>query len=36
VQYDLYYITHWNPLFDLRIMALTVWAMVFRKQKHAY
>lgn len=36
VQYDLYYITHWNPLFDLRIMALTVWAMVFKKQKHAY
>jgi len=36
VQYDLYYITHWNPLFDLRILALTVWSMLFRKQKHAY
>jgi Undecaprenyl-phosphate glucose phosphotransferase len=36
VQFDLYYITHWNPLFDLRIMLLTVWRMLFQKQKHAY
>jgi Undecaprenyl-phosphate glucose phosphotransferase len=36
VQYDLYYITHWNPLFDLRIMVLTVLHMVFGKQKNAY
>lgn len=36
VQYDLYYITHWNPAFDLRIMALTVWRMVFGRQKNAY
>lgn len=36
VQYDLYYITHWNPLFDLRIMVLTVWRMLFGRQKHAY
>ncbi|VTU02031.1 Sugar transferase OS=uncultured planctomycete GN=HGMM_F16E03C02 PE=4 SV=1: CoA_binding_3: Bac_transf [Gemmataceae bacterium] len=36
VQYDLYYITHWNPVFDLRIMFLTVWRMLFQKQKHAY
>jgi len=36
VQYDLYYITHWNPLFDLRIMGLTVITMLFKKQKHAY
>jgi Undecaprenyl-phosphate glucose phosphotransferase len=36
VQYDLYYITHWNPWFDLRIMALTVWRMLFDRQKHAY
>lgn len=36
VQFDLYYITHWNPLFDVRIMFLTVWRMVFSKQKHAY
>jgi Undecaprenyl-phosphate glucose phosphotransferase len=25
IQYDLHYITHWNPLFDLRIIWLTVW-----------
>lgn len=36
VQFDLYYITHWNPLFDIRIMLLTVWRMLFQKQKHAY
>jgi Undecaprenyl-phosphate glucose phosphotransferase len=36
VQFDLYYISHWNPLFDLRIMFLTVWRTLFSKQKHAY
>jgi Undecaprenyl-phosphate glucose phosphotransferase len=36
VQFDLYYISHWNPLFDLRIMFLTLWRMLFSKQKHAY
>jgi Undecaprenyl-phosphate glucose phosphotransferase len=36
VQFDLYYITHWNPLFDVRILFLTAWRMVFQKQKHAY
>jgi Undecaprenyl-phosphate glucose phosphotransferase len=36
VQFDLYYITHWNPLFDIRIMFLTVWRMLFQRQKHAY
>ena len=36
VQFDLYYISHWNPLFDVRIMFLTVWRMLFSKQKHAY
>ena len=25
VQYDLYYITHWTPWLDLRIMWLTIW-----------
>ncbi|HEX3151256.1 MAG TPA: undecaprenyl-phosphate glucose phosphotransferase [Gemmataceae bacterium] len=25
IQYDLYYIVHWNPLFDLRIMWMTLW-----------
>ena len=36
IQYDLYYITHWNPVFDLRIMILTVVRMIIRGQKHAY
>jgi Undecaprenyl-phosphate glucose phosphotransferase len=36
VQFDLYYITHWNPLFDLRIMLLTVVHMLFRRHRHAY
>lgn len=36
VQFDLYYITHWNPFFDIRIMFLTIWRMLFQKQKHAY
>ena len=36
VQFDLYYITHWNPLLDIRILFLTVWRMLFQKQKHAY
>jgi Undecaprenyl-phosphate glucose phosphotransferase len=36
VQFDLYYISHWNPLFDLRIIFLTAWRMLFSKQKHAY
>jgi Undecaprenyl-phosphate glucose phosphotransferase len=36
VQFDLYYITHWNPLFDIRILFLTVWRMLLKKQKHAY
>jgi len=36
VQFDLYYITHWNPLFDVRILFLTIWRMLFQKQKHAY
>ncbi|OWK43575.1 undecaprenyl-phosphate glucose phosphotransferase [Fimbriiglobus ruber] len=36
VQYDLYYITHWNPMFDLRIIVLTAWKMIFGRQRHAY
>jgi Undecaprenyl-phosphate glucose phosphotransferase len=36
VQHDLYYITHWNPWFDLRIMVLTVWRMLINRQKHNY
>jgi exopolysaccharide biosynthesis polyprenyl glycosylphosphotransferase len=36
VQFDLYYIAHWNPLFDLRIIFLTALRMLFRTQKNAY
>ncbi|MGL6075957.1 MAG: undecaprenyl-phosphate glucose phosphotransferase [Fimbriiglobus sp.] len=36
IQYDLYYITHWNPWFDLRILLLTILTMLGRKQRHAY
>ncbi len=36
IQFDLYYITHWNPFFDLRIMVMTLITMIFKKQKHAY
>jgi Undecaprenyl-phosphate glucose phosphotransferase len=36
IQFDLYYITHWNPFFDIRIMFLTIWRMLFQKQKHNY
>lgn len=36
VQFDLFYITHWNPVFDLRIMMLTILHMLFGKQKNAY
>jgi exopolysaccharide biosynthesis polyprenyl glycosylphosphotransferase len=32
VQYDLYYITHWNPWLDLRILWMTVW----RGHRNAY
>jgi len=34
LQYDLYYITHWNPWLDLRILFLTVWKVLFHR--HAY
>lgn len=34
IRHDLYYITHWNPWFDMRIMALTVVRGFF--QKNAY
>jgi Undecaprenyl-phosphate glucose phosphotransferase len=34
IQFDLYYITHWNPLFDLRILWLTFWKVLFHR--HAY
>ena len=34
VQYDLYYITHWNPWFDVRIMFLTVWKGLFHRNAY--
>ncbi len=34
IQFDLYYITHWNPAFDLRILWLTFWKVLFHR--HAY
>lgn len=36
VQFDLFYITHWNPLFDLRILFLTVLRMLLGRQRNAY
>ncbi|MGE3803561.1 MAG: exopolysaccharide biosynthesis polyprenyl glycosylphosphotransferase, partial [Gemmataceae bacterium] len=36
IQYDLYYITHWTPWFDFRILCLTVTSMLLRRDKHAY
>lgn len=29
LQYDLYYITHWNPWLDLRILWMTIWHGLF-------
>ena len=34
IQFDLYYITHWNPILDLRILWLTFWRVLFHR--HAY
>ncbi len=34
IEYDLYYIEHWSPLFDLKILIQTVWKVFF--SKHAY
>ncbi|HEX5501637.1 MAG TPA: undecaprenyl-phosphate glucose phosphotransferase [Thermomicrobiales bacterium] len=34
-RYDLYYIENWSPLFDLKIIAKTVW-LVLRGDPHAY
>ncbi len=33
IQFDLYYITHWNPWLDLRILVMTGWKMFF--DRHA-
>ena len=34
VQFDLYYITHWTPWLDLRIMWLTVWHGLFHRNAY--
>jgi len=34
VQFDLYYITHWTPWLDLRILWLTVWNGLFHKNAY--
>jgi putative colanic acid biosynthesis UDP-glucose lipid carrier transferase len=35
VQYDIYYIEHWSPLLDLKIVFLTAWNMI-KGEKNAY
>ncbi|MBI3412408.1 MAG: undecaprenyl-phosphate glucose phosphotransferase [Planctomycetes bacterium] len=34
IQYDLYYITHWTPWLDLRILWLTVWHGLFHRNAY--
>jgi Undecaprenyl-phosphate glucose phosphotransferase len=34
VQFDLYYITHWNPWLDLRILWMTVWHGLFHRNAY--
>ena len=34
IQFDLYYITHWNPWFDIRIMFLTIWRGLIHKNAY--
>ena len=34
VQYDLYYITHWNPWLDLRILWMTLWHGLFNRNAY--
>jgi putative colanic acid biosynthesis UDP-glucose lipid carrier transferase len=34
VQFDLYYITHWTPWFDLRILWLTVFHGLFHRNAY--
>jgi len=34
LQYDLYYITHWNPWLDLRILWMTVWHGLFHRNAY--
>jgi len=34
IQYDLYYIDHWSPWFDVRILALTLWHILTSRNAH--
>ncbi|HEY7788710.1 MAG TPA: undecaprenyl-phosphate glucose phosphotransferase [Casimicrobiaceae bacterium] len=34
IQYDLYYIEHWSPWFDVRILALTLWHILTTRNAH--
>jgi len=34
VQFDLYYITHWTPWLDLRILWMTVWHGLFHRNAY--
>jgi Undecaprenyl-phosphate glucose phosphotransferase len=34
VQFDLYYITHWTPLLDIRILWMTVWNGLFARNAY--
>jgi exopolysaccharide biosynthesis polyprenyl glycosylphosphotransferase len=34
IQFDLYYITHWNPWFDIKIMFMTVWRGLVHKNAY--
>jgi putative colanic acid biosynthesis UDP-glucose lipid carrier transferase len=34
INYDLYYIEHWSPWFDLRILALTLWHILTTRNAH--
>lgn len=34
IQYDLYYIDHWSVMFDLRILALTLWHILTSRHAH--
>src|SRR5262249_44707665 len=33
IQHDLYYVENWTPFFDLKILALTVWTVLFQVSK---
>jgi Undecaprenyl-phosphate glucose phosphotransferase len=34
IQFDLYYITHWNPWLDIRILCMTLWTGIFHRNAY--